>query len=122
MTSQDEIRLKKRTVEPGDHMPEILDKHAGDMEWMNTHKEEYLKAEEEFIRRVTRALDWHPNMARSWLRRAMWYEIRKDRYGYPFKVKTVAEWAWDPKWLEDEPSETMDFEGKTIVTTSGSDS
>ena len=117
MTLQDEIILKKRTVEPGDYIPEMLKEHKGDMEWMETHKEEYLKAEEEFVRKITQVLDWHPSFARAWLTRAVWY-----------KIINMAKIPTYPKWLKedypetedsDENSNQMDFEGKTIVTTSG---
>ena len=123
MTLQDQDRNKKEkdkrvSYDPWDYMPEILDKHAGDMEWMNTHKEEYLKAEEEFVQKVTRALDWSPEFARAWLTRAVWYEIKKDKYGAPYKVKTVADWAWDPNWLNDDYN-PIKMEGTTMITTSG---
>ena len=117
MQDQNQEKKERISYDPGDYIPDILRKHKGDMEWMETHKEEYLKAEEEFVQKVTKAVDWHPDFARAWLTRAVWYEIVDMAKVYTY-----------PKWLEEDYPETEDLEedsenqlemeGTTMVTIS----
>ena len=90
---------QKEPIDPSKYIPKILLEHKYDMEWLDSHELEFLKAEKEFSATMKAVAGWNGNFASSWLRRALWFrEIIHPYYRIPVQIRSVPVWARSPDW------------------------
>ena len=109
-------------LSPWSYVPKILREHYLDMDWIESHEEEYRRATDEFADRMEK-FGWDRDFSKYWINREMWYrKIVHPVYKIEALIRHYPKWAryWGEE--EEETPTPKNFKGTTMVSASGSTS